>query len=106
MIANYADHASNERIFLSWVRTAIAIVGFGLGAARLGPGPVPLWSEAALLVTGALVVGIAFVRMRRVRARIRAAAEVDDDALAADGLLMLLVAALFGLLAMFAAHVG
>jgi putative membrane protein len=58
----------------------------------------------ALLVAGALVIAIAFVRMRRVRARIRAGALFDDDALAADGLLMLLVAALFGLLGMFGAH--
>lgn len=36
MIINFETHASNERTFLSWVRTAVAIVGFGLAAARLG----------------------------------------------------------------------
>jgi putative membrane protein len=29
MIQNYSDHAANERTFLSWVRTAIAIMAFG-----------------------------------------------------------------------------
>ena len=30
MIVNYADHSANERTFLAWVRTAVAIVGFRL----------------------------------------------------------------------------
>ncbi len=29
MIRNYSDHAANERTFLAWVRTAIAIMAFG-----------------------------------------------------------------------------
>lgn len=29
MIRNYADHAANERTFLAWVRTAIAVMAFG-----------------------------------------------------------------------------
>ena len=29
MIERYSDHASNERTFLAWVRTAIAIMAFG-----------------------------------------------------------------------------
>jgi putative membrane protein len=29
MIKRYSDHASNERTFLSWVRTAIAVMAFG-----------------------------------------------------------------------------
>ncbi|WP_458789622.1 DUF202 domain-containing protein [Yoonia sp. MH D7] len=36
MIANDADHSSNERTFLAWVRTAIAVVEFGIGATRIG----------------------------------------------------------------------
>ena len=106
MIVNYADHSANERTFLAWVRTAIAIVGFGLASARLGVQTAPIWSEIAMLVTGAVVVGIAFWRMRHVRKHILAAEQLDDDALPADGLLLLLVAALFGLLAMFVIHVS
>ncbi len=29
MIQHYSDHAANERTFLAWVRTAIAIMAFG-----------------------------------------------------------------------------
>ena len=106
MIVNYADHSANERTFLAWVRTAVAIVGFGVAAARFGTTPVPAWSEIVLLVLGAMVVGLAFLRMRHVRERIIAADAVDDDPVPADGLLLLLVASLFGLMAVFAFHVG
>ena len=29
MISNFRDHAANERTFLAWVRTAIALMAFG-----------------------------------------------------------------------------
>ena len=29
MIQSYSDHAANERTFLAWVRTGIAVVAFG-----------------------------------------------------------------------------
>lgn len=29
MIPNFSDHSANERTFLAWVRTAIAIMAFG-----------------------------------------------------------------------------
>jgi putative membrane protein len=29
MINHYSDHAANERTFLAWVRTAIAVMAFG-----------------------------------------------------------------------------
>jgi putative membrane protein len=29
MIRRYSDHAANERTFLAWVRTAIAVMAFG-----------------------------------------------------------------------------
>jgi inner membrane protein YidH len=30
MIPGYNDHSANERTFLAWVRTGIAVMGFGL----------------------------------------------------------------------------
>ncbi|WP_347311799.1 YidH family protein [Defluviimonas sp. SAOS-178_SWC] len=106
MIRNYTDHSANERTFLAWVRTAVAIVGFGLAAERLRGGPPNFWSEMTLLISGALVVLIAYVRMRSLRRRITLAEEFDDEALPADTLLLLLVIALFGMLAMFAVNVS
>ncbi len=35
MIRNFSDHAANERTFLAWVRTGLAIAGFGVGIAKL-----------------------------------------------------------------------
>ena len=29
MIKNFSDHSANERTFLAWVRTAIAVMAFG-----------------------------------------------------------------------------
>ena len=29
MIRDYADHAANERTFLAWLRTGMAVVAFG-----------------------------------------------------------------------------
>lgn len=34
MIPRYTDHAANERTFLAWVRTALAIVAFGCVLAK------------------------------------------------------------------------
>ena len=34
MIKNFSDHAANERTFLAWVRTAIAVMAFGFLVAK------------------------------------------------------------------------
>ncbi|HTW69792.1 MAG TPA: DUF202 domain-containing protein [Acetobacteraceae bacterium] len=34
MIRNFSDHAANERTFLAWVRTAIAVMAFGFLVAK------------------------------------------------------------------------
>ncbi|WP_256138684.1 YidH family protein [Komagataeibacter swingsii] len=34
MIIRYTDHAANERTFLAWVRTALAIMAFGCFLAK------------------------------------------------------------------------
>lgn len=105
MIRAYADHSANERTFLAWVLTAIAIVGFGLAAARLGGRTGGAWSELALLGAGGAVV-VAWLRMRRLRARIAGEERLDDDSPAADALLVALVVTLLALLGALAVHVG
>lgn len=106
MIVNYADLSANERTFLAWVRTAAAIVGFGLAAARIADPTGYHWSELALVGTGALIVLIAYIRMIQLRKRIRSRQEFDDEAMAADTMLVLLVVALFFMLAIFGIHVS
>ena len=106
MIVNFETHASNERTFLSWVRTAVAIVGFGLAAARLGNRPSPLWSEMVMLGAGGAVVLIAWARMRHVRKRIDDPDRLPDDSTPAELFLLLLSSALVLLLGSFVIHVG
>lgn len=105
MIANYADHSSNERTFLAWVRTSASIVGFGLAASRLGNDPAPLWSEIALLLSGGVVILVAYFRMRHIRSLITARELFSGEKLPEDSFLMVLIAALFGLLGIFVFHV-
>ena len=106
MIVNFETHASNERPFLAWVRTAVAIVGFGLAAARLGGRTVPHWSSYLLFAAGGAVVLIAWLRMRHVRRRIDRAERLPDDDGPAEAFLLMLVMALFVLLGSFAVHVA
>jgi uncharacterized membrane protein YidH (DUF202 family) len=47
----FADHSANESTFLSWVRTALSIVGFGLLVAKFGnPGALNLVDRLYRLV--------------------------------------------------------
>ena len=80
MIRNFADHSANERTFLAWVRTAIAVMAFGflverfdlfllLAAPALGARMASLPGEKfgnraglALIILGTLIVATAAVR--------------------------------------------
>lgn len=84
MIERYSDHAANERTFLAWVRTAIAIMAFGFlvekfdlflriagqslaARSTLPPGSQALGDLAGLLlilVDGAMIV-FATIRFRK-----------------------------------------
>jgi putative membrane protein len=80
MIRNFGDHSANERTFLAWVRTAIAVMAFGflverfdlfLALAAPSLAGHTLWmpsqklgNEAglALIVLGAAITAIAAIR--------------------------------------------
>src|SRR5205823_5649246 len=75
MIANYTDHAANERTFLAWIRTGLAVTAFGFFLIKLnvfadaiGGGSIPhLPAEDAVAVAtryaglAMVVIGIATV---------------------------------------------
>jgi putative membrane protein len=83
MIERYTDHAANERTFLAWVRTAIAIMAFGFIVERfdlfleiasqtlarrvLSPGGQLAGNVAGLVLIalGAVMIVLALVRFRR-----------------------------------------
>ena len=84
MIERYSDHAANERTFLAWVRTAIAVMAFGFlvekfdlfleiatrssGSARGLPVGGQLLANIAglaLIALGGATMVLAVVRFRR-----------------------------------------
>ena len=121
MIRNFSDHAANERTFLAWVRTAIAIMAFGFLVAKFnlflrlaqnglrGHGQVlamssnSLGSVAGIVVTaaGLLIVALAAIRFLRLRRAIDCAEAVTGGArldLVLAGLLVILGFALVAFL--------
>jgi putative membrane protein len=117
MKQRFGDHAANERTFLAWVRTAIAVMAFGFLVERfdlflqiagqtLGRHPVSAHGQLAGNVAGLILIGLgaaiivlALLRFRRTAIEIDSAelfpgsGERLDVALAA--LLVTLGAALF-----------
>jgi len=117
MIERYSDHAANERTFLAWVRTAIAIMAFGflverfdlflkiasqtLARRTLSAGGQLVGNVAGLILIGlgACTIVLALLRFHRTALEIDSAetlpgsGERFDVALA--GLLTMLGAALF-----------
>jgi putative membrane protein len=83
MIERYSDHAANERTFLAWVRTAIAIMAFGflvqkfdlflrIASASLNARSLPERSRIVgdiagllLIVLGGAMTVLAAVRFRK-----------------------------------------
>ena len=90
MIANYTNHAANERTFLAWIRTGLAVAAFGFFLIKLnifvdaiGGGSVPQlpvegagaavegatrYAGLAMVAIGIAVItrsGFAFERTRR-----------------------------------------
>src|SRR5271170_907082 len=89
MIRGYSDHAANERTFLAWVRTGIAVIAFGFvvekfnlfmrSLASMAAGnaalPVPIKRISgplgrdegiALIVGGAVLIAVATFRFVRI----------------------------------------
>jgi putative membrane protein len=114
MIRNFSDHSANERTFLAWVRTSIAVMAFGFlvekfdlflqlaAAGRTLSLPDQKFGNIAglaFIVLGAAMVGIAAARF------VITAKNIDREDLrpgtgsridiAFAGLLVLLVCALF-----------
>ena len=71
MIANYTNHAANERTFLAWIRTGLAVAAFGFFLVKLdvlvdvvGSGSPPhllAESAGAFVAAAAHYAGLAMV---------------------------------------------
>ena len=79
------DHLANERTFLAWLRTAIAIVVFGFAIGRfsialrqlsalqghpLHRGGISVWMGAISIVLGVVLVIAGLLRYRKTRDRL------------------------------------
>lgn len=76
------DHLANERTFLAWVRTSITIMAFGFVVAKFGlllrelsggttgtlvSAPISEATGVLLVLAGAMLLVLAFVRFRATR---------------------------------------
>jgi putative membrane protein len=117
MIKNFGDHAANERTFLAWVRTAIAVMAFGFLvekfdlfleiaapslAGRTLSTPGQKFGNVAglsLIILGTAMVALAAARFLRTAKRIDSTEPLAGIGsridLALAGLLILLGCALF-----------
>jgi putative membrane protein len=91
MIKRYSDHAANERTFLAWVRTAIAVMAFGflierfdlfiklagpqLAQQQLAPHGQAFANAAGLAF---ILIGVAMIAVAGVRF-VRTAKDIDSE---------------------------
>jgi putative membrane protein len=116
MIERYAEHAANERTFLAWVRTAIAIMAFGFLVEKfdiflqiagtsvrrplsVGGQTLANITGLSLIVLGAATMVLAIIRFRKTALDIDSAEKRPSPGERMDvtlaGLIVLLGAAMF-----------
>ena len=92
MINRYSDHAANERTFLAWIRTAIAVMAFGFLVEKfelflevmtrsLGDHAPPVSGRVAGDVAGLMLIVLGGVMMVIATVRFH---QIGDDIDAAD----------------------
>ncbi len=119
MIKRYSDHAANERTFLAWVRTAIAVMAFGFLIERFdlfvrvaapqlaerqlgGQGEgFANWAGLAFIVIGILTVAVAGVRFTRTTKDIDSADELASPGERFDLALAIMIGLLGASLALY-----
>jgi putative membrane protein len=88
LIRGYSDHAANERTFLAWIRTGIAVIAFGVVIEKLNlfllavastgsldpesrarlerlSGPFGRYDGLALIIVGTILIAVAATRFVR-----------------------------------------
>ena len=111
MIKRYSDHAANERTFLAWVRTAIAVMAFGFVIERFdlfllaiaSQRQSPLNSPGSSLANAAglafIAIGVAMIVISGFRfARTAKGIETENEVPSTGERLDLALAMLIGLL--------
>lgn len=109
MIKDYQDYAANERTFLAWIRTAVAIVGVGLVVVNISQNGVTNKSDGItgylLLSFGAILILASGVRFLITRKLIRAEEEQKATPIILDVLLTIILIILIATLIGFGLHI-
>ena len=105
----FSEHSANERTFLAWVRTALAIVGFGILVDKLGKqGPLSSGigntGLVLLLIGGGLVISAGF-RFFLIRRHINRREMNAASPVLLDVTLIIVLVLLFAALMGFGAHI-
>lgn len=88
MIDRFSDLAANERTWLAWVRTVLAIAGFGLLIDKLSPaGTTRDWFAPVLIGLSALLLVAVTLRFGVLRRMIREDADDSDRFIGSERLL-------------------
>jgi putative membrane protein len=122
MIKNFRDHSSNERTFLAWVRTSIAVMAFGfivekfdlfleIAAPSLAGRKLSLPGQKfgniaglALIILGTIMVAIATVRFLITEKNIDSEQTLSGSGSRIDVALATLLALLGGALFIYLSH--
>ena len=107
MIEHYTDHAANERTFLAWVRTALALVAFGCVLAKFDlflhflavQHPLPIHnsfastSQIGVLTAsvGVIILPLSYWRFTKVRTALNDTRKMDIALVKVEGLLTLVL---------------
>jgi putative membrane protein len=119
MIKRYSDHAANERTFLAWVRTAIAVMAFGflierfdlfikIAAPQLTERQLSSqgerfanWAGLTFIVIGVITIAIAGLRFTKTAKQIETDAEVPSPGERLDLALAIMISLLGASLALY-----
>jgi len=119
MIKRYSDHAANERTFLAWGRTAIAVMAFGflierfdlfvrvaapqLAQQQLGTHGEGFanWAGLAFIIIGIVTIAVAWLRFSRTAKDIDSQDEVASPGERFDLALAIMIGLLGASLALY-----
>ncbi len=125
MTSNFTDHAANERTFLAWMRTAIAVIAFGFVLEKFNlfilaltatasaevakairtdrlTGPVGHYEGLAFMLSGLVLIGLGYWRFARNKRLIDGA---GPQRAAGAGAEIAVSAILFALVAVYCASI-
>jgi len=86
MIDRFQEHAANERTFLSWTRTAIAVAGFGVLIEKLPNTATQSGTGIVLVGLSALLIATSTLRFLVIRFQLRRRTDVDQKFAVIEGL--------------------